>query len=217
MKIIPREVRRRKPITWSREIRALQQRLSLTQIQKEVLIGTLLGDGCLLVNVYGKNYRLYIEHSVKQKNYLEWKYEIFREWCLSQPKYRKVNDSWRFRTISHPIFRWWRDIFYRGNRKIVPRNIEKLLDRPRSLAVWFMDDGALGPKKKGLTLNTQNFTKKEDEKLMKCLEKNFHLKVSLHKDKKSWRIYVLPKSVPEFRKRVEKLIFPEFMYKLSSL
>jgi len=122
MKIIPREVRRRKPITWSREIRALQQRLSLTQIQKEVLIGTLLGDGCLLVNVYGKNYRLYIEHSVKQKNYLEWKYEIFREWCLSQPK-----------------------------------------------------------------------------------------------DKKSWRIYVLPKSVPEFRKRVEKLIFPEFMYKLSSL
>ncbi|MBZ9569787.1 hypothetical protein KJA16_02595 [Patescibacteria group bacterium] len=215
MRIIPREVAKRKPITWSREIRNLQKRLKLTPLQKEVLIGTLLGDGCLVENVYGKNYRLKIEHAAKERKYVWWKLKVFEEWTLSLPKFQKKTNSWRFRTISHPVFTRFHQLFYRNGKKILPKKIDKFLRSPVTLAVWFMDDGALGPNRQGVTLNTQNFTREEDERLRKYLTKIFHLETSLHKDKRSWRIYIFPRSVPQFTRLVEKIILPEFKYKLS--
>jgi len=215
MKVIPREVAKRKPITWSREIRRLQKRLKLTSLQRDVLIGTLLGDGCVISNVYGKNYRLHIQHSDKQRKYVEWKYQVFQEWCLSKPKFQQETNSWKFRTISHPVFTRFHELFYRNGKKILPKKIDKFLRSPVTLAVWFMDDGALGPKRQGVTFNTQNFTQEENERLRKCLTKNFHLETSLHKDKRYWRIYIFPRSVFQFTRLVEKIILPEFRYKLS--
>jgi hypothetical protein len=42
----------------------------LTRRQKNILIGLILGDGCLEKN--GKNVRLRIEHRIKQMEYLKW-------------------------------------------------------------------------------------------------------------------------------------------------
>lgn len=215
MKIIPREVTKRKPITWSKAIRKLQKRSKLTSFQKEVLIGTLLGDGSLEANAYGKNFRLKIEHEKRHESYVEWKYHVFREWSLSKPKFQQRTNSWRFRTISHPILRRFQKLFYKDRKKIVPMKIGQILTSPVSLAVWFMDDGALGPKRKGITLNTQSFTKKENERLREWLARNFSLETSLHKDKKSWRIYIFPRSVSKFVKLTKEMILPEFKYKLS--
>lgn len=47
----------------------------LTSKQKEILLGTLLGDGVLELN--GRYPRLRIDHSEKQKAYVEWKYKMF--------------------------------------------------------------------------------------------------------------------------------------------
>jgi hypothetical protein len=215
MRIIPREVAKRKPITWSREIRNLQKRLKITSLQKEVLIGTLLGDGYLEKNEYGKNYRLKIQHTAKERKYVWWKLKAFKEWILSSPKFQKKTNSWRFRTISHPVFTQFHQLFYRNGKKILPKEIDKFLRNPLTLGVWFMDDGALGPKRQGVTFNTQNFTREENERLRKCLAKNFHLETSLHKDKRSWRIYIFPRSAPQFKKLIDKIILPEFKYKLS--
>ena len=217
MRIIPREVEETKPITWSKKIRRLQKRLKLTPFQEKVLIGTLLGDGCLEVNAYRKNYRLKIEHGVKQSKYTEWKYRVFEEWCLTKPKFQKRTKSLRFRTISSPVFTEYRSLFYNGRQKIVPIQIHKILKSPICLAVWFMDDGTLGPGRGGLTLNTQSFTKEENTKLMKCLEINFGLETSLHKDKKKWRLYILSASAPKFKSIVDKFILPELKYKLFSI
>jgi len=111
------------------------------------LIGTLLGDGSLVANAHGKNYRLQIEHQKKQKSYLEWKYRVFERWCLSPPKFRVKTNSWYFRTISHPIFTEYRSLFYQAfyqaKKKIIPKEIETLLTNPVSLAVWYMDDGGV--------------------------------------------------------------------------
>jgi hypothetical protein len=67
MEVTPREVKGMKPITWSKEIRELHKKLRMNSFQEAVLIGTLLGDGSLVVNAYGKNYRLRIEHQKAQK------------------------------------------------------------------------------------------------------------------------------------------------------
>ncbi|PIV46786.1 hypothetical protein COS21_03520 [bacterium (Candidatus Gribaldobacteria) CG02_land_8_20_14_3_00_41_15] len=214
MKVIPREVVKRKhAASWSKEIREMRHKLQLTSLQKSFLVGTILGDGCLTANVGKKNFRLQVEQSAKQKDYVWWKYQIFREWVLMEPKFQPKNRSWRFRTISHPDLNEFHQLFYQGKKKIVPKNIGEILTDPFSLAVWFMDDGALGPKRKGSTFNSQNFDFADNQKLRNCLKANFGLETSLHKDKTSWRIYVLPKSITLLRTLIMDIVLPEMRYK----
>ena len=60
MKAIPREAGR---ITYSTDIRNLKK-LRITDIQKAVVIGSILGDGNLNSNWSNTNYRLKISHSI---------------------------------------------------------------------------------------------------------------------------------------------------------
>lgn len=87
--------------SWSTSVRNLQKHLSLSGIQREALIGALLGDGSLIPNVHGKNFRLQLIQSDKQKAYLDWKVKIFRNWCLSDPHRNAKTKSWRMKTVSH--------------------------------------------------------------------------------------------------------------------
>jgi len=133
MKIIPREVG--KVITNSRSIRELRK-ISLTETQKYFVVGTVLGDGCLAPNSWGKNFRLKIEHCVKQKDYLFWKYNLLKNFSISNPKYYHQNKSWSFRTISHPDFTQLAGIFYDEKRKKrVVESLQKYIQHPLVLAV----------------------------------------------------------------------------------
>jgi len=126
MKVIPREVVKRKhAASWSKEIREMRHKLQLTSLQKSFLVGTILGDGCLTANVGKKNFRLQVEQSAKQKDYVWCKYQIFREWVLMEPKFQPKNRSWRFRTISHPDLNEFHQLFYQGKKKIVPKILGK--------------------------------------------------------------------------------------------
>ena len=176
-----------------------------------------MGDGHLAPNAYGKNYRFQVVHMKEHKGYVDYKYEMFKNWCAGKPKFQGINNSWRFRTISHPTLTEIHKLFYRGAKKILPNKLDEILGSPITLAIWFMDDGAVGPRRRGLTLNTQNFSREENRRLMNYFANKFQYKVSLHKDKKSWRLYIFPESSVEFKNRIEKFILPEFRYKLLYL
>jgi hypothetical protein len=76
-----------------------------------------------------------------------------------------------------------------------------------------MDDGALGPKRLGVTFNSQSFNFEDNQRLRGCLKENFRLETSLHKDKESWRIYVLPRSMPCLKGLIFDFVLPELKYK----
>ena len=61
----------------SNEIELYKNRLKLNAVQKNVLVGILLGDATLETQNKGRTYRLKIEHSLAQKTYVEHLYEIF--------------------------------------------------------------------------------------------------------------------------------------------
>ncbi|MEN9524540.1 MAG: endonuclease family [Candidatus Parcubacteria bacterium] len=111
--MIPRETRR---VTYSTEIRNLKK-LGFNEFQKAVIIGTILGDGCLCENWSKTNYRLLIMHSVDQKEYILWKYSILKQWILSEPRFYSKNNSLTIHTISHPELTGLHGIFYRDNKK----------------------------------------------------------------------------------------------------
>ena len=208
---IPREAGR---ITNSNEIRTLRNALALSDRQKQFLVGTLLGDGGL--NTSFKNYRLVIQHSVKQQAYVNWKYNQIRNWTLSKPSYSSINKALVLRTVSHPELTEYYHCFYRNGKKVVPKKIGQLLD-PFALAVWYMDDGNIRRqhgKIYGYYLNTQSFTYEENRALSQVLKEKFSLESYVLKNKGSYRLYFGSKSKLKLPKLIESYIIPSLQYKI---
>jgi len=189
----------------------------LEKIQKNVLIGTLLGDGA--VKYRGKECRLHIKHSANQLPLVNYKRKVFRN--ITRMKVRKFKQKVgekdyvfaEFVTFTNPEFTKYRNLFYPSGKKIVPKNIKQLLVDPLSLAVWFMDDGSA--EYAGASLQTHCFTESGVKRLMSCLKLNFKIKTTKRLNKGKWIIYFPKKSMPDLRKIIGKKILKEFKYKLE--
>ena len=98
----------------------------------------------------------------------ECKYRIFRDFVkMPMHHFDQVLNGKRypcvqFATRTHPVFSEWHLRFYRGRRKVVPREIDRWLT-PLAIAVWFMDDGAADHW--GVTFQTHSFEVEEVEPL----------------------------------------------------
>ena len=182
---------------------------SLTEEQKQILIGLLLGDGAMRKKTHAL---LEINHSYSQKEYVDWLYRQFKKYVGTPPKLRKGNGSriaYRFTTKSVPVFTEFYDHFFRGNKKIVP----KLLNlSPLTLAIWYMDDGSRCDT--DIYLNSQQFTLKEQKILVAELAKQFQIKSSLNKDKQYHRIRIKKESVQLFMTAITPYVIPSMKYKL---
>jgi hypothetical protein len=187
----------------------------LSDKQKFVLIGTLLGDGSLAKR--GRHCRLFVKHSENQEKLIQWKYDIFKNIILmslnyfSQDVYGKEYRFIQFVTLTHPTFDEYRNIFYRGIRKIIPSNIDKIFYHPLSLAVLLMDDGANDTF--GMTLQTHCFTKKEVVLLIESIKKNFKLNTSLRKNKGKWIVYFPKAEIPKLYKIIKEYLLLSSKYK----
>ena len=65
--------------------RIVKSKFKLSDKQKFVLIGTLLGDGNLTKR--GRYCRLFIKHSANQRELIEWKYNVFKNIVLMTLNY----------------------------------------------------------------------------------------------------------------------------------
>lgn len=195
---------------------------NLTHRQKEILIGTLLGDGCLERN--GRNTRLRIEHGLKQREYLDWKYKELQNLATARPRLvkgtihfrtRKKYKRWHFSTFSLPELNGYWHKFYSRKRKRIPKDILELLKSPLSLAIWFMDDGYKRNDCNALRINTDGFNLKEQKLLQKCLKQNFGINTRLHRKGKTWNIYIPNNQAKKFCEMIKPYILPGLKYKIS--
>lgn len=204
MKAIPREAGR---ITYSTNIRKLKF-LPMSDIQKAVTIGSILGDGNLSCNWSKTNYRLKISHSVKQSEYIFWKYEIFKDFVLTKPNVYEKTKSISFRTISHNEFTDFYKLFYPLGKKVVPKNIEELIKNPFTIAIWFMDDGNAIMRKGilcGYHLNSQSFTFSENKLLSECLNTLYKIESVMERNHNNYRLAIWKE---DSRRRFKNLIVP---------
>lgn len=183
---------------------------SLTEEQRSILIGTLLGDGTLRRKI---NTLLEINHSSKQKEYVFWLYSKFKEFVNTPPKIR-INGfnrtSYRFTTRSIlALNEYYNDFYTTAGKKTIPKNIR--LDS-LSLAVWFMDDGSKS--RNAVYLNTQQFKLCDQEFLINLLEETFNFKVTLNKDKSYFRLRLSCDSTKSFCTLVSPLLVSSMRYKL---
>ena len=191
----------------TKEIREIKKSLVLNDVQRSILVGTLLGDGHLETQDGGKTYRLKIEHQLSQKDYLEWICDQFKEWVPGGIRERIKKNGYKyvlFDTYSHGAFRFYAQQFYLNGTKIIPKLINKLLD-PMVLAVWFMDDGSWkSDKHKTYIIHTLGYSKKDLGSVQKVLQKKFGIETSLHQQKeKYWRLYIKSESANLFKELIE--------------
>lgn len=208
---------------YSNSIENYKKKLKLTKRQREIIIGKLLGDGHLETANNGRTYKLKIEHSINQKDYVDWLYQEFKEWVRALPQIKKqkignkIYQKYWFNTLAHGSLRFYGQQFYQDKRKVVPRLIHHWLT-PLSLAVWFMDDGSVKSKyHRARIINTQGFTKQEVQRLIDSLGKQFGLKCKLRKQKEGYQIMILAESTDKFAKIIGKFVHPSMSYKIKGL
>ncbi len=186
---------------------------SLTQLQKSMIIGSIWGDGYLRIILRRKNAILEINHSFKQKEYVDWKYKILENVSNSLPKARKSNGSriaYRFYSKQLPELTELYKLFYRNNKKVIPDSISL---NPVILAIWFMDDGSKC-RDRDVYLNTQQFRIADQNKLIKAL-KDLGLEAKLNKDKTYYRIRFIKSSLPKLKELLKDKIIPSLKYKIE--
>ena len=187
----------------------------LTRFQQDVLVGTLLGDGSIAK--HGYHHRLFVKHKEAQRSLAEWKRDFFANFTtLELHSFDQLLNGRRypcvqFVTRTDPVFSIWRDRFYRGRRKVVPRNIEDLLS-PDSIAVWLMDDGTA--ERSGVSFQTHGFEIEEAHPLANVLRARFGLETSVMRSKGAGIVYVHRKSMDVLGAMLDGKILPEFAYKL---
>ncbi len=182
---------------------------SLTEEQNEILVGTLLGDGAMRKKTHAL---LEINHSLNQKELVDWLYLKFKNLVSTPPKMRLGNGrriAYRFTTRSESSLTPFYEQFFLYKRKRVPEGLKLT---PLTLACWYMDDGSRCDK--DIYLNSQQFTLEEQQKLCFLLKKQLNISASLNKDKKYQRIRIKKESVPRFMSLIGGYILPSFSYKL---
>ncbi len=192
-------------------------------IDKEILLGTLLGDSSLQTYTAGKTWRLrFIQ---KDKDYLFHLYEIWKPFVKTEPKLSddgSGNKRWYFNTIVIPELKLFVDEtqIYTciGGRwvkkvpKLWPAFSNTLTNR--ALAYWYMDDGSKKSNAQAYYFCTDCFSLEDVKFLGSIFLKNWDIHVGYHKKGVNYRIYIPTSSVAKFKNLVEKYVVETMRYKL---
>lgn len=185
---------------------------SLTQLQRSLIIGSVLGDGYIRIMPGRKDAFLEVNHSLKAKDYVDWKYFVLKNICNSEPKERETNEgrhAYRFFTKQDKEITEIYNLFYQDGKKIIPKELEI---NPIVLAVWLMDDGSKS--NGGVYLNTQQFSMLDQKRLLHQL-REIGLRARLNRDKKYYRIRFLKESISKLIEIVQPHIIPSMRYKIE--
>lgn len=190
--------------------------------QKQLIIGKLLGDGHL-ESVTGKTFRLKIEHSLRQKEYVDWTYEALKSIAASPPRTKKQTvrgkeyTKYWFNSKYSSSLRFYNQQFYHGKKKIIPKLIHRWLT-PLVLAVWFMDDGSVKSSvHRARIINTHSFSKVEIEMIISILKSKYDILAKLRKQKEGYQIMILAESAKDFAALIRPYMHQSMMYKLKGL
>ena len=132
----------------------LAQPSLLSDQQWEVVLGSLMGDGCLSAPVRqdSESARLRMGHGAKQSDYLDWKVSLLG----NIPHCRTSNSKGAVFADFTPLaeLHELRTAVYLGDgKKVLSEEYLKALT-PLALAVWYMDDGSFTVRSKGLQQRT---------------------------------------------------------------
>lgn len=198
----------------------------------EVMIGALLGDAGVYRTTKSlkSNSRLEFSFGQHREEFASWMYELFEDYAQTQVKPIMVNavtggpkvyKSFRFKTLSLPVFNYYRDLFYQldveSGRyiKCIPDNIESLLT-PLAMATFVMGDGNYQPTENTVRIYTNAFTHADVQRLAKAMTNRFGIVIGIRHDRKGQYILSIGSNdVVKFRELVTPYMQSSMLYRIQ--
>lgn len=182
----------------------------ITDDQRQIILGTLLGNGfiCKSNNCY-----LCIQHPRKYVEYFKSKAKNLEGLGRTNPWYFHGNTiGWR--SSCDGLWNYYRDLCYKNEEKAIS---DKWLHplRDIGLAVWYQDCGCLtGYKNRNACLRTQLFGKEGNELIAKYFnEMGFECK--MNKSKQSHTIVFSVAATDKLFKTIGQWVHPSLRHKLE--
>jgi len=206
--------------------------MTLTQQQRDLIFGTLLGDANLQTFSNGRTWRYRALHKSEHQVYLLHKYAVLETLCGPETKpsesatldsrTNKTYKRWSFNTLVHPSLKFYANMFYTYEPntkkwvKNVPLNVEKFLT-PAALAYLYMDDGSLKWKGKSnaMRICTESFSAEDVKRLQNALKNKYGIVTTTVNKAPGKRITIPEKSSEAFRKLIQPHLVECMMYKVS--
>lgn len=192
----------------------------ISQEQKEILCGTLLGDSS--IQYYPKhNWRAPIfkcDHGPKQKEYAELLYNNLRSIGVTIKEYRRIDKrrnkeqvSFTVKSKANPaLFEFYNELYNNGKKQITENFLKNFTIK--SLAYLYMDDGYA--QSKTAFICTDSFSKKDIKLLRDKIKSDFNLDFHITKRNKNYRLRLLRTDFQKFRELMFPYIIDSLKYKL---
>lgn len=181
--------------------------------KRAIILGIAVGDGCI-----NNRNTLVVRHSLKQKEYFEYKKSIIEQIYHCKLKTTFVQNGIQFQKTDSKHLRIYRKWLYKNNIKTIS-SVLKFLTL-QSVAFWYMDDGSLTAKKREgkihgyeLTLNTYE-SKEENQKIIDWFKNSFNIQFTQCKGKGKYRLRMGTKEAKKFCSLILPYIHPSMMYKI---
>lgn len=188
--------------------------VSLTSQQKQLLLGTLLGDGNLSKPSLRPRYRAI--HGDPQKDYLFHKYSILQPLVGTPPKPR-VNGgygttSWSFTTLTTELFTpFWELCYPNGKKRLSSQWLEQL--STEGLAWLWMDDGSVS--RSSGSIHLESMTKEENQLMANWLTaRGYEASVSRAKDR-YWYVRLNLAGLRKLTQDIQPYVHDSMQYKLE--
>jgi hypothetical protein len=189
--------------------------LFLTPQQREIAVGTLLGDASLQTQSGGKTWRLKWQMGLKHADYANHICQEFGDrWIPSKPHtIKRLNSEMLgFQTLASVNLTGLTRLFLEGREKTLVKVYKPGLIRDhltdRGLAYWFMDDGGKDDytpnQGKGITLNTHGFEEQGVIAICQELAERFKLEAKPRPNKGRHVVLISGR----FFERFEELVTP---------
>lgn len=146
----------------------------LSQNCKEVILGSLLGDGSLKIHTPYKNPRFSFRHSAQQRDYFFWKVSQLKEISSDKCWWEQEKNGFggamlRYQSVaSEALMELYNLTHEKSGRLVIWRKwLNKLT--PLSLAIWWLDDGSLIVNGRRGVICTDPFSYEEQKLLARYL------------------------------------------------
>lgn len=197
--------------------------ISINPNQEQLIVGTLLGDGCLYRSDKRHNYRLCIGQCEKQSEYFIWKYEMLQPFINTyHTSIDKRGNSVMLQasTIVHPQLNKFGNMFYPENgKKIVPKNLDMWFT-PIALTAWILDDGNLNAGV-NLRISTHGFSYEDHLELQSLLKRVFDVRSKIapykHNNKEYFYLSVNKENTLKISNIIRPFTVECMKYKLMSI
>lgn len=193
-----------------------------SEAQRQIILGTVLGDGYLAPCQDGRESQLRLAHSTKHLPYLRWKAEQLAPFTDPESIVTVPNRGRGSRhdlaiaySVRHPYFSELRHLFYGAGRKTIPFQLLGGLGT-LGLAVWIMDDGSYHQGGRYLRLCTNSFSRPEQVRLCEWFAATWSVKPRLIEDQRGATLLCFSRADTAIVVRlIQDHVVPCLLYKLG--